>query len=402
MVESYVKLKLNNYEAYINADRLNYLKEVDAAIFDCDGVLTETRNSYNRAISKTVAYIINGLSRYRFPECLVSDEIIFLFRRSGGFNNDRDISYGISMFILCNLPSEFKKTLERCIRTNPWRSDPFERFILIKKMMRREFQPKHLGRDFFTGLMEELKKFTAMFDASGIQSVDRNLIGRSYASRNLGDFYDTLRRFIYHPGRVGESLVATIFEEFFCGPRLFKETYGVEPAFRKEPGMIENEKIIIKPETFDRLALLFGGAKFGISSGSAFKPAEYALGDLIKRLNPKALFFSDDIEKAEFEASMKEGSTVNLRKPNPYSLLKAAEALKPFKFAVYIGDSMEDFLMVEKAKQIDPRFLFIGVYRHSGIEDVILRGFLDANCDVILPSVNELPQVLEKVRRMEN
>jgi phosphoglycolate phosphatase-like HAD superfamily hydrolase len=88
---------------------------------------------------------------------------------------------------------------------------------------------------------------------------------------------------------------------------------------------------------------------------------------------------------------------VNLKKPHPFSLFKSSGGLKPFTFAIYVGDSIEDALVVREAKQTDSRFLFVGVYDHSDCKDDILNVFLTSEVDAVIPSVNELPIILEKI-----
>jgi hypothetical protein len=63
---------------------------------------------------------------------------------------------------------------------------------------------------------------------------------------------------------------------------------------------------------------------------------------------------------------------------------------------------MEDAMMAWKARSLDGRFLFAGVYGYSGLEDVVLSGFLKSGCDIVVPSVNELPVVLEIIKREMN
>jgi len=93
---------------------------------------------------------------------------------------------------------------------------------------------------------------------------------------------------------------------------------------------------------------------------------------------------------------------VNLKKPHPFSLLKAAEGFGSFGCALYVGDSMEDGIMVRKARKVDSCFLFAGVYLHTGPREVVLDAFLKSECDLVMPSVNELPIALEEVRRRKD
>jgi phosphoglycolate phosphatase-like HAD superfamily hydrolase len=87
-----------------------------------------------------------------------------------------------------------------------------------------------------------------------------------------------------------------------------------------------------------------------------------------------------------------------LGKPNPFSLLQSSEGLKPFNYALYVGDAMEDALMVKEANRTTPCFLFAGVYGYSDCKDDVVRDFLAEGADAILPSVNELPAVLKTVK----
>ncbi|RJS74613.1 hypothetical protein CW712_06225 [Candidatus Bathyarchaeota archaeon] len=397
---NYLVLKVNGQEAYVRKDRLDELRKVDGVVFDCDGVLVDVRGSYNRAISKTSAYILEGLTGIPVDENFVSDEVIFLFRRTGGFNCDRDTVYGIVMFMLMKLPEEIRMKLRKLVQTVEWQPDAFERFSRLKKLVKETLKPVELNEKFFEGFVDELKKFTERLDASGVDSVDRDLAPHRSVSQD--DFYTSIKRFLLYPGDVGESVVSTVFEEFFCGPALFKKTYGIEPKFNSAPGMVENETVIIQAETLDRLAAVLGKRNIGIASGSRFEPRRQVLNGLLSKFNREALVFVEVVEKAERELSNSDCAEVNLKKPHPFSLIKSAEGFGGFVYALYVGDSMEDALMVEEARKRDPRYLFAGVYRFSGVDDVVRRIFLNSDCDMVIPSVNELPFVLEKVRRLKN
>ena len=393
MNERYIKLDLEAGRVYIRRDRAKTLGMVDAVIFDCDGVLLDVRGSYDEAISKTVVQIFEWLTGCRIPKKLVSKEIIFLFRRSGGFNNDWDIAYGILMFLICNLPKSLRERLEELMPLLLQEKNPTKRLFAARERISADAGKLHF--DPPENLAAELKDFTRLLDATGIMSVDRAILESGIVSRA---FYNLLRNFLHGSGKVGESIIATVFDEIFCGPILFRETYGFEPAVYYGRGMIENEKLIIKRETLSCLASLLGRKKLGIASGSKFKSAEYILKDSLSWFNPRAQIFLDDVERAESEYA-KKGLKVNLKKPNPFSLLESAKGLEPFKLTLYVGDSMEDAIMVNEARKTDPRFLFAGVYKFTSVMEAALREFLKYECDLILPSVNELPAVIEASRR---
>ena len=100
----YLRFSSESGEILVRRDSADMIRYVEGVIFDCDGVLIDVRDSYNRAISKSVSYIFKCITGRDLPEDWISNEIIHLFRRTGGFNNDWDTVYGILMFMLSRLP----------------------------------------------------------------------------------------------------------------------------------------------------------------------------------------------------------------------------------------------------------------------------------------------------------
>src|SRR5688500_3416822 len=72
---------------------------IDYIIFDIDGFLIDVKKSYNDAIKNTVQCIVRNLIKRDLKD-LVTDKIIVKFRQTGGFNNDVDTSYAISLALL--------------------------------------------------------------------------------------------------------------------------------------------------------------------------------------------------------------------------------------------------------------------------------------------------------------
>jgi len=398
LLENYLKLIFGDGKVYVRKDRISQIRRVDGIVFDCDGVLIDIRESYNKAISKSAAYILEGLTGRVVPESLISDEIIYLLRRTGGFNNDWDTVYGILMFTLSSLPKEIRGCLGDLIEKIEGENSPFKRLMLIREYAKRESKLRMLDDGFFVESIRKMKDFTKLLDSTGRRSVDKNLAEIFGSDEDFQRFYNLLRRFLHPADDVRRSIIARVFEEFFCGANLFKEVYRVDPQFNKGLGLIENERSIIRPETLDSLALILGERNLGIASGSRIKIAEYPLGGLIGKFNPESVVFLEDVERAEREFSRREGRKTCLRKPHPFSLLKAAEGFRNSSFILYVGDSMEDAVMALEAAKMGGGFLFAGVYRYTGFENNIIRSFLDYGCDMIIPSVNELPAVLENLR----
>ncbi len=386
----YLRFSSESGEIFVRKDGTDIIRYVEGVIFDCDGVLIDVRDSYNKAISKSVSYIFKCITGRDLPEDWISNEIIHLFRRTGGFNNDWDTVYGILMFMLSHLPKESRKRIYEGI-TAKNEGSPFRRLMAVKEYTSKK--PCILDDALIEEMIKGLREFTGLLDSSGRRSVDENLLRIYGRSKDFREFYIMLREFLHGEENVGRSIIATVFEEFFCGASLFRKVYGISPQFNNGSGLIDNGRLIIKPKTLDSLISLLGRKNLGIASGSRREPAEYILNGLIEKFNSEALIFLDDVEEAERSLGR------CLRKPHPFSLLRASEGLSGSRI-IYVGDSVEDVLMAREASKRSGKFIFAGVYRYTAFEKDILRAFLEYKCDMILPTVNELPLILEELRRM--
>ena len=103
-MKGYVRLRGEKGFCYVKKECAENLCQVDAAIFDCDGVLVDVAPSYDRAIAKTVSLLMSKATGARFPSSLISRRIIYELRNSGGFNNDWDACYVLLIHIFSHLP----------------------------------------------------------------------------------------------------------------------------------------------------------------------------------------------------------------------------------------------------------------------------------------------------------
>src|ERR1041384_5954980 len=94
----YQKIGNNNYNNLIFP--MKKYDNIGCIIFDIDGVLIDVRKSYNEAIKNTVQFVVGSLIKKNNLKALITDEIILKFRQTGGFNNDTDTSYAISLALL--------------------------------------------------------------------------------------------------------------------------------------------------------------------------------------------------------------------------------------------------------------------------------------------------------------
>jgi phosphoglycolate phosphatase-like HAD superfamily hydrolase len=218
----------------------------DCALFDVDGVLVDVRKSYNTAIKKATEFMLGRLSG-RPMRGLVTDRIILKFRQSGGFNNDTDTTYAITLAALSNPPKNLAD-----------------------------------GRQFLSTVAENA-------DETGIVSVEKFL-----APYGIEEWKDELA----YPAPVSESALARVFDEFFYGPELFRLQNGLEPKYWKGKALIRNDVQVVTASTLRQLHKMYGG-RLAMVTGRSRVAADYSLKKLFKYFDLDACVFLED-EKREY------------------------------------------------------------------------------------------------------
>lgn len=300
-----------------------------------DGVLIDTRFSYNLAIKKTVKHVLGILNGAKTIHS-VSDSILMKMRLTGGFNNDTDTTYAL---ILTSLVSQITS---------------------------------------MKGLESLLFDATNNIDARGIISVERYL-STLYPRATV----ESIKHRLGYPGPVGKSIVTTVFDEVFYGTELFKQRYGIYPKYYFGEGLIDNEKVVITKGT-TRFLLNRFNKSIGVVSGRSKLAFEYSLQGILSTFNKEACIFLEDEPRKN-------------AKPNPYGIRKAMKRML-IKHAIYVGDSVEDIIMVGKAKEemgLDVEF--IGVYGSSATPMETRKALKQNGAEFVLMSVNKLPNILNKV-----
>ncbi|MFL6497557.1 MAG: HAD family hydrolase [Nitrososphaera sp.] len=265
---------------------------------------------------------------------LVTDQIILKFRESGGFNNDTDTTYAIILAILANPPKNI-------------------------------FQ----GRKFLATVAENS-------DESGYISVEKFL-----AIYNIEKWKKTLA----YPASTKYSMLARVFDEIFYGPELYKKQNHLEPKYwTTGRPLINNDILAVSPKTIHKLNKIFNG-NLAIISGRSRLAAEYSLQSIIKYFNLIASSFLED-KRREYA------------KPNPYGIKHAMKVMRA-KNAIYVGDSTEDLFMARYAeKETGAKIAFVGIYGNSPEPDKTLGKFKQEDVDAIIRNVDQLPNIINKVR----
>ena len=85
---------------YIDDSSIDVLNEIDAIIFDCDGVLIDITKSYDQAIIKTTQYVLKNFAKIN-DTIDVDFKIIDGFKSTGGFNDEVDLTYAAIISLGC-------------------------------------------------------------------------------------------------------------------------------------------------------------------------------------------------------------------------------------------------------------------------------------------------------------
>ena len=77
---------------YLDDSKVHILNDVDAIIFDCDGVLIDITKSYDLTIQKTTQYVLENFAKIS-DGIKIDSKIIDSFKSTGGFNDEVDVTY---------------------------------------------------------------------------------------------------------------------------------------------------------------------------------------------------------------------------------------------------------------------------------------------------------------------
>ena len=305
-------------------------------IFDIDGTLIDTRESYNKSIKKTVQFLVKyiDISKENLGK-IVSDELIFKFRKSGMFNNDIDTSYALVLSILCGPPKK-------------------------------------------DDLLFFIENIAQNASSKGIKSVEIYL--EDYSEIRLKQIKKLLR----YPGDVNTSIIARVFDEYFYGPRLFKKQHGTNSKYYSGRPLIENDILLATNSTLKKISNMFD-MRTGIVSGRSRIAAEYSLKSVFRFFDIKGSVYLED-EKRE------------MGKPNPSALIKSVKSFGVSN-AFYVGDSAEDLFMVQRARKISNLDIkLIGVCASNARSNQTRSLFTSNGTSLIVKNINELPNILNKVK----
>jgi len=208
-------------------------------------------------------------------------------------------------------------------------------------------------------------------DDSGITYIE-NFLNKIDA--NISD----VKARLAYPSTDKNDLIHSTFDQLFFGPELYSKIFQKESKF-SEKGFIENDQVIVTSELVEALKEKFND-KIAIVTGRGFNAISSSLKEILNQFNVANSVFLEDESR-------------DLAKPNPQSLIRAMKGLNS-KNCLYVGDSMEDMILAQKASELGFQATFCGIYGSGKLPEMRKKLFVEHNIPLILESINQLPDAL--------
>ena len=207
-------------------------------------------------------------------------------------------------------------------------------------------------------------------DSTGIKSVETFI-------KDQTDISEIIKQLSY-PGSHKDNILYQIFDQLFYGPELYSKLFKNTSKF-SEPGLIENDVVIFNNDLADKLGNKFHN-QISMVTGRGKESVKYSLKQLLDKFDLQNSMFLEDEPR-------------ELAKPNPQSLVNSITGMNS-KSCLYVGDSMEDFIMAKKATILGNNTTFCGIIGTSKNPDEKLQLFGENEAILVLDSINLLPKVL--------
>ena len=207
-------------------------------------------------------------------------------------------------------------------------------------------------------------------DSTGIKSVETFI-------KDQTDISEIIKQLSY-PGSHKDNILYQIFDQLFYGPELYSKLFKNTSKF-SEPGLIENDVVIFNNDLADKLGNKFHN-QISMVTGRGKESVKYSLKQLLDKFDLQNSMFLEDEPR-------------ELAKPNPQSLVNSITGMNS-KSCLYVGDSMEDFIMAKKATILGNNTTFCGIIGTSKNPEEKLQLFGENEAILVLDSINLLPKVL--------
>lgn len=381
----------NQRQIYIREDVKEPLRGICKLIFDFDGVLAQTSQSYRQTIRKVVDYYfleLLGLKGEKGKLATLQD--IQKFKNTGLYNNDWKLSYVlISYYINLIL---WKLEQENVIQNfNEQFCDicftDVESFINKLKKVGAFFSRFGISGTDLSILKDDntvgLDLFLAQASVEKPKSIEKSLV---VVNPEIVDDKERLVKTLIPYDLEKPDLLKRLFEETYLGKKLYKQVYDQPPFFNFDASLIDIEDFIPTRATLELLRRKFG--TFGIYSGRPRPQGMYILEKYgyIGYFNEKESVFLGDLLNSDDEME-------KLGKPDPTLFIELIEkTIQDGARVAYVGDGIADAIMIEKAKKEGLENLsFLGVMSSSEGSNTLFSEYRKHGTDAILRDVNDIP-----------
>ncbi len=207
-------------------------------------------------------------------------------------------------------------------------------------------------------------------DFTGIVSVEKYVENQTDISE--------IKKQLSYPGTHHDNIVYQIFDQIFYGPELYQKLFNKTSNF-SDIGLIEQDDVILNDILFKKLQKKFN-SKIAMVTGRGKESVRYSLKSLLLKFNLDSSVFLEDEPR-------------ELAKPNPQSLLNSIHGMNCTS-TLYVGDSMEDFVMAKRSSDLGQKTTFCGIIGTSKNPQEKLDLFEKNDAILVLDSIHLLPKVL--------
>ena len=381
-------------QIYLRKDAEEALREIGKLIFDFDGVLVQTSQSYRQTVRKVVDYYfleILGLEGEEGKLATLRD--IQKFKDTGLYNNDWNLSCAFITYFLTLIMRELEQKSALKDFTKRFDNLPFsdiQSFIqnlseVSNFLIRYEVNATDLANLKDNGIIN-LDLFLAQANLEKPKPIETSLVG---IDPEVAEDEQRLLRKLVPYDLEKPDLLKRLFEETYLGRELFNKFYGVPSLLKFDESFLDKETFIPTKETLDVLCRQFG--KFGIYSGRPRTQGMYILEkyDYTGYFDEKRSVFLGDLLKSEVEME-------KLGKPDPTLFIELMEKLVDKGTGVaYVGDGIADALLVENARSEGLENLsFLGVMSSSEDSNKLFTEYAKHGADAVVTDVNDIPYIL--------
>jgi phosphoglycolate phosphatase-like HAD superfamily hydrolase len=383
---------------YLREDAEEPLRRIEKIIFDFDGVLAQTSQSYRQTIKNVVDYYfleIMGLEGEKGKLATLRD--IQKFKDTGLYNNDWKLSYAlISYYINVILRKlEQKNVLQNFMKQfSGTQFTDVQTFIQNLKKVGDFLRRYGISGTYLANLKDDnivgLDLFLAQASLEKPKPIEKSLLG---VDPEVVEDKERLVKLLVPYDLEKPDLLKRLFEETYLGKELYNKIYDTPSFFNFDASLLDNEEFIPTAETLNMLRRQFG--KFGIYSGRPRPQGMY----ILEKYGYKGYF--DETESVFLGDLLKsEADMEKLGKPDPTLFVELIEkSVDREKGVAYVGDGIADAILVEKAKTEGLENLsFLGVVSSSEDSNKLFNAYSKHGADAVVTDVNDVPYLFTSLR----